>query len=127
MLDKRDMLTEDKMYKVVIDTNIWISFLIGKSLQKLLDYILDERIMVYTCSEQIAELTKSLGKPKLKKYFNSQKIAVFFNFLQEYATIVPIVSEIDVCRDKKDNYLLSLAMDTQADFLITGDEDLLVL
>ncbi|MDR2683088.1 MAG: putative toxin-antitoxin system toxin component, PIN family [Dysgonamonadaceae bacterium] len=31
------------------------------------------------------------------------------------------------CRDPKDNFLLSLAQTVQADFLITGDNDLLVL
>jgi len=35
--------------------------------------------------------------------------------------------ETNLCRDIKDNYLLSLAIDSNADFLITGDNDLLVL
>lgn len=38
-----------------------------------------------------------------------------------------IESVVTVCRDVKDNYLLALAKDTNAHFLITGDEDLLVL
>jgi predicted nucleic acid-binding protein len=33
----------------------------------------------------------------------------------------------NLCRDPKDNYLVSLAIDTNADFLITGDGDLLNL
>ena len=40
---------------------------------------------------------------------------------------VDIVSEISICRDKKDNFLLSLAVDGKADYLITGDADLLEL
>ncbi len=32
-----------------------------------------------------------------------------------------------ICRDLKDNYLISLAIDSNADFLITGDNDLIVL
>ncbi len=36
-------------------------------------------------------------------------------------------SVVDVCRDTKDNFLLALAKDGNADFLITGDKDLLVL
>ena len=36
-------------------------------------------------------------------------------------------SEVEVCRDPNDNFLLSLAKDGQADFLITGDKDLLVI
>ena len=36
-------------------------------------------------------------------------------------------TEISQCRDPKDNFLLSLAIDGKADFLLTGDKDLLVL
>ncbi len=36
-------------------------------------------------------------------------------------------SKINICRNAKDNYLLALAKDSQADFLITGDQDLLIL
>lgn len=40
---------------------------------------------------------------------------------------IDIRSEVSLCRDEKDNYLLALAKDSQADFLMTGDKDLLVL
>lgn len=36
-------------------------------------------------------------------------------------------SKVNICRDPKDNYLLSLAIDANADFIITGDNDLLIL
>lgn len=32
-----------------------------------------------------------------------------------------------MCRDEKDNFLLNLSIDSKADYLITGDKDLLVL
>jgi uncharacterized protein len=32
-----------------------------------------------------------------------------------------------VCRDSKDNFLLALAKDGKADYLLTGDKDLLEL
>ena len=34
-------------------------------------------------------------------------------------------SKVNICRDKKDNFLLSLCVDGNADYLITGDNDLL--
>ena len=34
---------------------------------------------------------------------------------------------IDICRDPKDNKFLELAVSGKADFIITGDQDLLVL
>jgi predicted nucleic acid-binding protein len=47
--------------------------------------------------------------------------------LAEYAQTVRLITETDICRDKKDNFLLSLAFDADADYLVTGDNDLLVL
>ena len=38
-----------------------------------------------------------------------------------------MTSAVDRCRDSKDNFLLALAEDGNADYLITGDRDLLVL
>ncbi|WP_345125583.1 putative toxin-antitoxin system toxin component, PIN family [Hymenobacter antarcticus] len=38
----------------------------------------------------------------------------------------PVTSVAEWCRDPKDNFLLSLALDSQADYLVSGDEDLLV-
>lgn len=40
---------------------------------------------------------------------------------------VTVSSAVDVSRDPEDNFLLSLALDGKADFLITGDKDLLSL
>lgn len=66
-------------------------------------------------------------KPKIQKRINKDKIEEFFDLLYEASTIVPLKTEVNLCRDAKDNYLLSLAIDSKADFLITGDYDLLVL
>jgi uncharacterized protein len=39
----------EKNVKVIFDTNVWISFLIGKRLYKIKQYILDGRIQIITC------------------------------------------------------------------------------
>jgi len=47
--------------------------------------------------------------------------------------VIPLLSEIiiktktDLSRDKKDNFLLSMAIDSKADYLVSGDPDLLVI
>lgn len=43
------------------------------------------------------------------------------------AEMVEIRETIVVCRDPKDDKLLELAVSGNADFLVTGDKDLLVL
>ncbi len=52
---------------------------------------------------------------------------LWISFLEIVGLEVEIISKVSVCRDAKDNYLLALAQDSLADFLITGDQDLLIL
>lgn len=121
------MKKANKSFKVIVDTNIWISFLIGKNLKGLQEYIDSQTIIIVTCNEQIQELTEVFKKPKIKKYFSPEQIGEFFDLLGESSVNVIIKTKTELCRDLKDNYLLSLAIDSNADFLITGDNDLLIL
>ena len=45
-------------------------------------------------------------------------------FLNRKAELIKASSVVDACRDPKDNFLLALAKDGNADYLITGDLDL---
>ena len=45
--------------------------------------------------------------------------------IHEVATFIDVKTKVNICRDPKDNFLLALALDSNADFLITGDSDLL--
>lgn len=121
------MQKANRSFKIIVDTNIWISFLIGKNLKGLQEYIDSKTIIIVTCNEQIQELTEVFKKPKIKKYFTSEQIGEFFELLGESSLNIIIKTKTELCRDFKDNYLLSLAIDSNADFLITGDNDLLIL
>ena len=79
------------------------------------------------CHELLAELLEVSARPKLKKFFTINDKKLIFNIIERYADYVIVTSNVDLCRDAKDNFLLSLAKDSKADFLITGDKDLLVL
>lgn len=116
-----------KIFKVIIDTNIWISFLIGKSLKGLQEHIDSQKVLIVTCTEQNQELVEVFQKPKIKKYFTAEQVMEFFELLDESSVNIDLKTKTNLCRDVKDNYLLSLAIDSNADFLITGDNDLLVL
>lgn len=47
--------------------------------------------------------------------------------IDEAGEFIEVKSEVLVCRDPKDNFLLSFAKDGRADYLVTGDKDLLVV
>jgi predicted nucleic acid-binding protein len=51
---------------------------------------------------------------------------MFLN-IETYIDLVEVKSSIKICRDPKDNFLLALAKDGKANFLLTGDKDLLIL
>ena len=115
------------LVKIIIDTNVWVSFLMGKVLAGLEYYIYDNRFQIVSCKEQLSELKEVLFRPKMIQYFSIQQANRIFDLLADYALLVKIFSKIDICRDAKDDYLLALAIDSKADFLITGDKDLLAI
>jgi putative PIN family toxin of toxin-antitoxin system len=121
------MKKANKANRVIIDTNVWISFLIGKHLKGLHKIISSGTIQIITCKEQISELSEVFKKPKIRKIFTQYQINEFFELLDDCAEVICVKSNVDICRDPKDNYLLSLAIDANAHFLITGDNDLLIL
>jgi hypothetical protein len=121
------MKKESKSYKIIVDSNIWISFLIGRNLIGLQNHIDSQNLKIITCNEQLIELSEVFKKPKLKKYFTKDQITEFFELLDESSDSILISTKSNICRDPKDNYLVSLALDSKADFLITGDKDLLEL
>ncbi|RDC65968.1 putative toxin-antitoxin system toxin component, PIN family [Adhaeribacter pallidiroseus] len=66
-------------------------------------------------------------RPKFKKFFKQKDVQVLMDVLDTHAELITITSNIEKCRDSKDNVLLSLAVDGKADYLLTGDKDLLEL
>lgn len=117
----------NKTIRVVIDTNIWISFLIGKSLIGLSDAIISNRVQILFSDALFSELLEVLQRPKFKKYFLSVTIEKLITLLYEKVEWIDITSQFNDCRDEKDNFLLDLAVSGRANYLITGDEDLLIL
>jgi len=113
--------------KVIVDTNLWVSFLIGKQLASLKDLLVEGTIQVVLSEQLIAEIQIVTQRPKLIKYFPVVKVEELISLLRAIGFYVEIQSEVDICRDPKDNYLLALAKDSQADFLVTGDRDLLII
>jgi putative PIN family toxin of toxin-antitoxin system len=113
--------------RIIIDTNLWISFLLSKKFNFIDRLLSDEKVQMIFCNELFAEMAEVASRPKLKKYFTDKDWEFIFNIIERYALYIPVVSSVVVCRDKKDNFLLSLAKDSKADYLLTGDKDLLIL
>ena len=113
--------------KVIIDTNLWISFLLTKRFDFIDKLLYGKKAELVFCDELLAELVEVGHRPKLRKFFTLDDWTLMSQIIEQYAIYVPVISSVTLCRDTKDNFLLSLAQDAQADYLLTGDKDLLVL
>lgn len=114
-------------YRVVVDTNCWISFLIGRRLTRLVDLLSDERVQLVVCDELLAEIHEVTQRPKFARYFPEKEVDSLIEFMLIISEHYEPQQVVRLCRDEADDYLLSLALESHAHFLITGDQDLLVL
>jgi putative PIN family toxin of toxin-antitoxin system len=114
-----------KKDRIIIDTNLWISFLLSKRTSGLDKFFLDKSIIIIFSQELLDEFIEVARRPKLKKYFNLADLEELLLQISLHAEFVAVSSNIDICRDPKDNFLLSLAVDSNATYLLTGDKDLL--
>jgi hypothetical protein len=113
--------------KVVIDTNIWISYLIGGLLNELDEWILSGKVKIVVSEQMLKELSEVIRRPKFKSIFTAERVKELFALLDNYAVVVSPMQRVDICRDPKDNFLLEVALEGQVDYLVTGDDDLLVM
>ncbi len=116
-----------KSKKVILDTNLWISFLISKKLVLLDDLIFHDKIKLVFSKELIEEFITTAKRPKFSKIFQVRDIKHLLELFDDYGKLVEPSIKITGCRDTKDNFLLSLAVASKADYLVTGDNDLLVM
>jgi uncharacterized protein len=63
-----------KNSKVIFDTNIWISFLIGKRLQFIKNYITDRRITIIITRQLLDEIKVVTGRERIKRYFPKESV-----------------------------------------------------
>ncbi|MCB1192274.1 MAG: putative toxin-antitoxin system toxin component, PIN family [Leptospiraceae bacterium] len=113
--------------RIILDTNLWISFLISKRLKKLDTLLYEDNLTLVFSQESLEEFIEVAKRPKFKKYLLATDLEKVIHLFNVYGELVEVVSTIELCRDTKDNFLLSLAIDSKADFLITGDKDLLTI
>ena len=112
--------------KVIFDTNLWISFLIGHQAQLVRRMLTDLRFDVYVCSRLIEEIRNVASRDKIRKYVSEKDIddlLAIINAFCQFATIETEVTHTAV-RDPKDLYLLALADTIGADYIVSGDADL---
>lgn len=116
------------MVNVVLDTNIVISA--AKSLDgnpaQIFEMLLLEEIINYTTKEIIEEIKEVLARPRIKLALIEQEF-MLTNF-EKFSTTIQTMSTFDVIKDDPDdNKFLACAVDSNAEYIISGDDHLLKL
>ena len=118
--------------RVVIDTNTVISgFLWGSYPRQIIDLVRTQEITVYTSSFLIEELSEVLSRPKFYQRIQTVIEETPESLVNNYRNLVKIVEiyqvEKIVINDPDDDQVLACAISANADYIISGDQDLLTL
>jgi putative toxin-antitoxin system toxin component, PIN family len=121
-------MPEKRIVRIILDTNWYISASINRKSRRVLYKILtDPDIEVLYAKELLYEYKEVISRPKFNKIILEAQVLRFLNLILPRLKEITISRSVNLSRDTKDNYLLAMALDAEADFLVTGDDDLLVL
>jgi putative PIN family toxin of toxin-antitoxin system len=119
------------MIAIVIDTNVFISaFLKGGKPLEVLESVQNGLTQAVMTIELEAELREVVQRPKFKRYFEARAlnaIQLVSDLIEVSRQVAPVKITNNPVRDAKDLKFLECAVAGEADYLITGDDDLLVL
>ena len=119
------------MLKVVADTSTIISGLLWKGNEsKLLQEAEEENIRLFISKEILEEIEQVINYDQLQKYIAESELTKE-QLLEKVNSLCHIVFgeklNIDICRDKRDNKIIECAVHAKADFIVSGDKDILSL
>jgi putative PIN family toxin of toxin-antitoxin system len=112
--------------RVVVDTNILISFAIrpNENFERMFDFLARQGITLIS-DDTVAELFTVLNREKFRKYIRQDSAMDYIEWYVGISESVTVTESVIACRDPKDDKFLSLAVAGKADCIIAGDSDLL--
>ncbi len=116
--------------RAVVDVNVLISGVLSAkgSSAEILRASRDGQFELVVSGLLLEELERTLAYPKLRKRIPPEKAAAFADWVRGHGSLAedPASPPPVGSRDRDDDYLLALAINSRA-YLVTGDQDLLVL
>ena len=111
--------------KIVLDANVIVAAFASRGLcESILEFCLSGQEIIL-CVDLLDEIARNL---RLKIGLPVPVVDSIRDLLQEHGTLLdPAPLPQDACRDSDDVKILGLAVASRADFVVTGDKDLLVL
>ena len=118
-----------KDLRIVVDTNVFISASLAEHSisRRAVFSIFNHGGTLLLSQEVLAEIEEVLNRSKLNKFSRQEDRILFFRSLICEAEFINVSSRITDCPDPKDNKFLELAVDGNADYILSGDSDLIDL
>jgi len=113
--------------RIVIDANVLVSGIFwGGYPHRVLELWAHDRVEVVVSQGILAEYERvicQLGHKEKLSHLAQQ----WLMFIGQYGVVATVRTPVKICRDPEDDKYLSCAVDGDADVIVSGDRDLLVL
>jgi hypothetical protein len=125
-------MPERSQLRAVLDTNVFVSGLMGVNSppRQIVDAWLNGRLTLVTSLYLVDELAHVLSYPKITERIplDESEVDAILAALLSQAEMAPGELELPgVTRDPKDDAVVACAVEGEADYIVSGDDDLLVL
>ncbi len=114
---------------IVLDANWFVSACISRNSRRTVYYkiLRNDRLRTYYSSELVEEFRGVISRRKFAKKITMTQVNRFQSLAQLFMKHIDGLLVTGVVRDSNNDYLLGICTACHADFLITGDDDLLAL
>jgi uncharacterized protein len=113
-------------HQIVVDTNVWLSGMVfGGNPERVIKLFIDGTLLVETSEEMLSELRRKVSQkfPLYESYMSALVASI-----REQAIVVQLGTRpVNASRDPDDNMVIETALIGGADYIVSGDKDLLVL
>jgi putative PIN family toxin of toxin-antitoxin system len=115
--------------RLILDTNILLSALVSPlgAPAKLLDAWERKTVTLVTSEALIEEFREVASRPFFRARLRASAVELLAAGLRDFSFYCGNLPSGPIAPDPKDSYLLAMAQASQADFLVTGDHELLSL
>ncbi|MGG6240369.1 putative toxin-antitoxin system toxin component, PIN family [Nodosilinea sp. AN01ver1] len=114
--------------RCVFDTSVVVSALLFRdSIPDRAFYLTLGNGIILVSLETFEELVEVINRRKFDRYLTLEEREEFLESFLEESEFIKVMDDAKVCRDPKDDKFLNLASSGRADYIVTGDDDLLVL